>query len=156
MQTTYYMSVQASKQGEITGEGGKKSSARGIPILGYTLGVTVPRDASSGQATGRRAYEPIGVYKIAGPVTPQLFQALVNNEALPKVVLSVYRTGKNDKETLYFTITLTNAHISGLEHEPGDGEDASELEKVAFVFQKIELSNLSSGASAVDDWNQAA
>ena len=80
----------------------------------------------------------------------------MNNEVLPKVTIAVYRAGKNDKETLYFTIALTNARISGLEHEPGDSDNASELESVAFVFEKIELTNLSSGASAADNLGQQA
>jgi type VI secretion system secreted protein Hcp len=156
MQANYYLTVQASQQGELSGEGGKKSSARGIPIYGYSLGVAAPHAAGSGQATGKRVYEPIEVYKNAGPATPQLFQALVTNEVLPKVTIAVYRAGKNDKETQYFTITLTDARISGLEHEPGDSADASELESISFVFEKIELSNLASGASAADDLKQQA
>ncbi len=156
MQTSYYLNVQASKQGELSGEGGKKSSARGIPILGYSLGVETPRAAGSGQASGKRNYEPIEVYKSAGPATPQFFQALVTNELLSKVTIVVYRAGKNGKETLYFTIALTNARITALAHEPGESEDASELEKVAFVFEKIELTNLTTGASALDTLGQQA
>jgi type VI secretion system secreted protein Hcp len=156
MNTTYFLTVKGSKQGDLVGEGGPKANARGIPILGYTLGVAVPHSAGSGQATGKRVYEPVGVYKIAGPATPQLFQALVTGELLPKVTISTYTTGNTGKESLYFTITLTNAFITGLEHEPGEEVDRRELEEIEFSFEKIELANLASGASAQDDLGRTA
>lgn len=156
MDTSYYLTVNASKQGELVGEGGKKTNAKGIPILGYSLGVEVPQSSGSGQSTGKRSYEPISVYKNAGPVTVQLAQALINGEALLKVEILVYKTTKNGKESLYFKITLTNARISTLQHEPGDTVDQDELETIQFVFQKIEMENLLAGTSVVDDLDQKA
>jgi type VI secretion system secreted protein Hcp len=152
MEDRYYLTVQASKQGQLKGEVLKKSEARGIPILGYSLGVASPRQAGSGQASGKKVYEAVSVYKAAGPATPQLLQALITNEVLSKVVITTYRPAKDGKETVYFTITLTNAHISGLQHDPQEDWKPPELEEVQFVFQKIELNNLASGASAQDDW----
>ena len=155
MDTSYYLTVNASSQGELVGEGGKKTNAKGIPILGYSLGVEVPQSSGSGQSTGKRSYEPVSVYKNAGPVSVQLYKALITGEALLKVEILVFKAAKNEKESLYFKITLTNAHISTLQHEPGDSVDLDELETVQFVFQKIELTNVASGATAVDDLGKA-
>jgi type VI secretion system Hcp family effector len=156
MDTSYYLTVNASSQGELVGEGGKKTNAKGIPILGYSLGVDTPQSSGSGQATGKRTYEPVSVYKNAGPVTVQIYQALTNNEMLLKVEILVYKTTKAGKESLYFKITLTNARISALQHEPGDTVDQDELETIQFTFQKIELENLLAGTSVVDDLKQTA
>ena len=156
MDTSYYLTVNASNQGELVGEGGKKTNAKGIPILGYSLGVEVPQGSGSGQATGKRSYEPVSVYKNAGPVTVQLAKALITNEALLKVEILVYKTTKNGKESLYFKITLTNARISVLQHEPGVSVDEDELETIQFTFQKIEMENLLAATSVVDDLKQTA
>ena len=156
MDTSFYLTVNASSQGELVGEGGKKTNAKGIPILGYSLGVEAPQSSGSGQATGKRSYEPVSVYKNAGPVTVQLLKALISGEMLLKVEILVYKTTKNGKESLYYKITLTNARISALQHEPGDLVDTDELETVQFVFQKIEMENLLAGTSVVDDLKQTA
>ncbi len=156
MDTLYYLTVNASHQGELVGEGGKKVNARGIPILGYSFGVEVPQiGGGSGQASGKRDYEPFSIYKAAGPASTQLFQALVTGETLLRVEVLAYKTGKNGKESLYFKITLTNAHITALQHEPGSAGEPAEIETVTFSFQKIELNNLQAGTSATDDLQQS-
>lgn len=156
MAQTYYLTVMGSKQGAFEGEGGKKAKAKGVPLLGYSLGASVPHSSGSGQATGKREYEPLSVAKLVGPASTQFFQALVTNENLTSVELTIYKTGKQGKETAYFRVSLANAQISEFNHEPGmdfsgDPGETNEVETISFVFEKITLSNLATGMSVEDD-----
>ena len=156
MAYSYFLTVKGSKQGMFEGEGGGKAKAKGIPLLGYSLGASAPHSAGSGQATGKRVYEPLSIAKKVGPASIQFFKALVSGEILLDVELTVYKTGKSGKETAYFRITLNNALVSAFEHEPGvsysgDPGDTSEVESIDFSFEKIKLENLAAGTSAEDD-----
>ncbi len=159
MAYTYYLTVKGSKQGAFEGEGGGKS--KGIAVMGYSLDVSVPRSAGSGQATGKRSYEPLTIAKKVGPASTQFFQALVTQEVLSEVELTIYKTAKSGKESAYFRITLQNAFVSELEHEPGeaysgDPSDTFEVETVALVFQKISLANLAAGTAVEDEPGSSA
>src|SRR5512140_1151136 len=98
MAYSYFLSVKGSKQGMFEGEGGNKAKAKGIPLLGYSLGASAPHAAGSGQATGKRVYEPLSIAKKVGPASVQFFKALVSGEILLDVELTVYKTGKSGKE----------------------------------------------------------
>jgi len=155
MKQSFYLIVKGSKQGTFEGES-KKSKTKGLELLGYSFGVSSPRSAGSGQATGKRVYEPLRVSKFVGPASTQFFQAIVSGEILTDVELTIYRSTKNGKDEAYFRIKLTNALVSEVTHEPGvefsgDPADSSEVETVSFTFQKIEMENLAAGTSAMDD-----
>ena len=155
MKQTFFLTVKGSKQGTFEGES-KKSKTKGLELLGYSFGVSSPRSAGSGQATGKRVYEPLIVSKEVGPASIQFFQALVTGEILTDVELTIYKINRNGKDTAYFRIKLTNALVSEITHEPGvefsgDLADSSEVETVSFTFQKIEMENLAANTSAMDD-----
>jgi type VI secretion system secreted protein Hcp len=155
MANVYYLSVKAAKQGQLKGETGRNRTR--IPILGFSYGVQSPRDPSSGLPTGRRQHKPVTVFKEWGVISPQLFEALANNEALPSVIIDEMRTSSRGIEEVYMEIRLTNASLSGIEINPERPDDlplwtGREIEAVSFTFQKIEIENKFSKAIAMDDW----
>ena len=100
-----------------------------------------------------------------GPATPQIFQALVNNEILKSVLFEFIHTTPDGMEEVYQTVKLANATVSKLRQITGKGEsadtaktqaayDTHELEEVSFTYQRIEVENLPGKTSAVDDWTQ--
>jgi type VI secretion system secreted protein Hcp len=158
MAYSYYLTVKGSQQGAFEGEGGK---SKGIEVLGYSLGASVARSSGSGQATGKRSYEPLSIAKKVGPASTQFFKALVTQEVLSDAELTIYKTAKNGKESAYFRITLHNAFVSEFEHEPGvafsgDPSDTFEVETVSLVFQKISLTNVAAGTTVEDDLSHPA
>jgi len=158
MANVYYLSVKAAKQGELKGEGGKNRGK--IPILGFSYGVLSPRDAGSGQATGKRQHKPLTVFKEWGVISPQLFESLVTNEVLPSVIIDEFRTDSEGKEEVYMEIRLTNATLAEIEINPERPDDqppwtGREIEQVSFVFEKIEIENKVSKVIAMDNWEQA-
>ena len=161
MANYFYVKMEGAKQGSFKDEGTDKG--QGSRGLGFEQAVTSPRDAASGQATGRRQYSPIVITKEWGAASPQLFQALVTNEALKTVQFAFYGpTGGSTDETTtpFFTIKLTNAFVSKIfkyenfnaaGHQ--DAHDERFLEDVSFTFQKIEMVHVASTTAASDTLN---
>jgi type VI secretion system secreted protein Hcp len=161
----FYVTIEGHKQGLFKGSfdigDDKAASARrkhriaGIKFLSET---TSPRDAATGQASGRRIHKPITITKEWDAASPQLFRALVENETLKSVLFEFVKTQPNGSEEVYHTVTLTNAAISNIKSyldltdTSGDAYDAHELEDVSFVFQKIELENREGKTAASDSW----
>ena len=155
MAGTFFVSIKGKKQGQFTGDSGKNQTE--IPILGFSYGVTSPRDPVSGLATGRRQHKPVAILKEWGPASVQIFEALVTNETLSPVIIREMRTDPSGKEATYMEIRLTNASISALQIDPERQDDKPtftdhEIERVEFTFQKIEIENFLSKSTASDDW----
>lgn len=163
----FYVTIQGTKQGRFKGAADglrqKRESAKsGAKIAGvrFLLETTSPRDLATGQASGKRQYKPIQITKEWDASSPQLFQALVENEVLKSVLFEFVKTNEQGKEFVYHTIKLTNATVSALRSyldltdTTGDPFDAHELEDVSFTFQKIEIENKEAKTAAADDWSK--
>ena len=153
----YFISVKGAKQGEFKGENGKKPGV--IPILGFSSGVTSPRDVATGQASGRRQHRPITIIKEWGEVSVQFFQALVTNEVLSPVDIRAVRTDASGKEQVYMEIHLTDVAVSGIQidpvvetHDHASLPSDAENERIELTFRKIEIENKVSRTAASDDW----
>jgi type VI secretion system secreted protein Hcp len=168
-----FMQVTGQSQGAIHGETarsrvGTPTIAPGqIAVYSVSHSVVSPRDVASGLPTGARQHKPLVVKIDWSKASPQLYQALVNNENLPHVVLSFYEV---DGLTLreYAKITLTNANVVSIDEAlPATGsladampEDGAKthirhMESVAFTYQKIEWVSMRASkvnTSAEDDW----
>ena len=165
----FYISIEGQKQGKFKGESGRGApKGEGTDTAAASAGTrsrhqfrlrdSSPRDAATGQASGKRMHKPILVTKEWGAASPQLFQALVTNENLKSVLFEFVKTNAQGEEEIYHTIKLTNAAVSNIKayldltDTTGDPYDAHELEDVSFVFQKIEMENKEGKTQAVDSW----
>src|SRR5215470_9289278 len=162
-----HISIKGAKQGQFKGEGIQdKRKDKWMPVLAFQYAVKSPRDAATGQASGKRQHQPIVITKEWGAASPQLFQALTTNELLSSVELEFTKVNTNGEEYVYHTIKLTNAAVSEIrqftrETESGTGQPghtvptASDLEEVSFTFAKIEMEDLDGKTLAADDWRSA-
>jgi type VI secretion system secreted protein Hcp len=161
----FYVTIEGTKQGKFKSAGGDGESRRGtqskIPCIRFCSETTSPRDAATGQASGKRQHHPITITKEWDASSPQIFQALVTNEILKGVLFEFMKTDASGQEYVYHTIKLTNATVSqiksylDLTDTSGDPYDAHELEDVSFTFQKVEIENKDGKTMAVDDWKKA-
>ena len=141
---------------------------RSVPILGLIFTGVAPRDASTGQSSGKRQWKPIVITKEWGPSSPNIFGILTSHMVLPKVH---FEFGGSEQ-----WISLLNAQIAAIDRasisgklrerltftyqqiETGKGAtrrqliDPHELERMAFTFQKIAIETKDGKSTFQDDW----
>jgi type VI secretion system secreted protein Hcp len=162
MPTQIFATVTGAKQGAFKGETTQKGFENKIPCVGFDYGVTVPHDQATGQASGKRQHKPVTITKEWGASSPQFFEAASTNETLKTVLIEVFKPSVSGVQQLDHTVLLTNASISSVEDSlflgqaGGPAVDSRELTVVSFTFQKIEITSVTGGTSATDDWNVTA
>ena len=123
--------------------------------------VVSPRDASSGQATGRRQHQPFVITKPVDRASVPLHQVQAGNETLREWELQFWApqlkasTGTG-AEVQYFTVKLTNASIASIAMQMPNTThpDLAKLEtfeEVAFAYQAIEWTWTDGNLVASDD-----
>ena len=142
------MKVTGQKTGVFKGDSIQKGHTDEIVLSSYSFRVVSPRDAATGQATGRRVYDPIRVTKQLNQSSPQILNALATNENLKSVVINFYETSRTGAQVNFYRVMLTNANIS---EDRQSTSGATVSEEVSFVFQKIEQQSLTGGTIFVDD-----
>lgn len=149
----FYVSITGASQGPFNGEVLRKGFEGKIAGIAFDYSVVSPRDAASGQATGKRVHKPIRVKKAWGASSTQLFSALTKNEMLTTVVIDFFSVDPNGVMTLDHTIKLTNAFVASISHNSesqGTAIASLPTETVEFVFQQIELLNHRTKTAAMD------
>jgi type VI secretion system secreted protein Hcp len=157
-----YLKLKGQKQGEIKGSVTQKGREGQLAVIAVSHGIVSPRDASSGQATGRRMHKPFVITKELDRSSPLLMNALVNNENLSAFSLEFYQpvaagaTGSG-LEKVFYKIDLVNAKIVGIDtimenNTHPDQVKYAPYEIVAFTYQRIEWTFVNGGIMATDDW----
>lgn len=153
-----YVTIQGAKQGNFKGSSTSKGKEAQIDCVGFSYGIQSPRDAATGQASGKLQHSPIVIIKHLDGSTPQILQAASTDEVLKTVVIELYRVAGNGKNDIYETIRLTNATISKVSQYGGTSSpekllpNSNPYEEISFTFQKIQVENNDSKTSAADDW----
>ncbi|MDB5098864.1 MAG: type secretion system effector, Hcp1 family [Cyanobacteria bacterium RYN_339] len=135
-----------------------------IHCLNYTYDVKSPRDAATGQASGKRQHAPVVIIKEWDASSPVLMQILVNNEVLKSVKLEFSRN-KVDSPNFFdvFTeISLANVSVTSVVQTVGDVDkrcangactsSPKELEEISLTCQKASFTNRDGGVTAEDSW----
>lgn len=150
--TSLFLTVKGQNQGDIKGGVTQRGLENSIGINAWSHEVVSPRDAASGQATGKRQHKPFVITKRIDKATPKLYAALTQNEQLATVELKFFRPSLTTKaQELYFTVKLENAHISNITNRT-DPTSGREVEEVSFTYQKITWTWVDGGITAQDDW----
>jgi type VI secretion system secreted protein Hcp len=148
------MTMKVTSQREGVFKGDDNPTARAgvgqITITGYQFDVSAPRDASTGQAAGKRVYKPLVVTHVMGGSSPQFLGAAATGENLTSVVINFYRTDRNGRDVNYYRVTLSNAFVSEVRQYTG-GTDV--LEDDSFSFQKVEQQDLIAHTEFIDNFN---
>jgi type VI secretion system secreted protein Hcp len=156
MALKFYVTIKGTKTANFKGESLGKGHENELEGLGFQYGVSVPRDPATGAATGKRQHGPVTMTKAWGAASPQLFQALVLNEAL-EVRFEFYRADRTGLEAVFQRITLGSANVVSINQHVEPNYDPGrmkypELEEIAFVFGRIAIENLPGSTEARDDW----
>lgn len=144
-----YLKLKGQKQGDIKGSVVRKGREGAIAVIAVHHEIISPRDAASGLPTGKRMHKPFVITKQLDSSTPLLYKAMIGDELLPEVELTVFAAGDKVAKTPLYTVKLRNASISEIRLVTTDGVDTTE---VSFTYQKIEWTWTEGGITADDDW----
>jgi len=147
-----FAKITAKTQGAIKGDSKRKGKEQQIQVLGIEFGAKSPRDVSTGQASGRRQYEPFEIEIEMGPPAAQLMQSLSTNEVITKAEFEIYKHNENGAEEVATKITLENSTVSAYKMVAGDTESLFPHVRIAFTFTKIEIE--ASKTMMSDSWMQ--
>jgi type VI secretion system secreted protein Hcp len=150
----FYVTIEAAKQGRLAGESTRETHKGKIAGIGFSYEVTASREAASGRASSKREHGPVTFTKEWGAASPQLFSALVTNEAITSALFEFVRSNDVGVEHVFHTIKLTDAAVTSIHQYVAAQDDAeldnAELEDVAITFRGIEISNVDGRTSASD------
>jgi type VI secretion system secreted protein Hcp len=160
-----YLKIKPSKGTEIKGGVTMKDELGSLKVLKVSHQIVSPRDAASGQATGKRQHKPLEVTVELDQAWPRVLGALVGNEQIGEVVLTHYAIDqKSGADVKQFEMKLLGASISGytLNHSDGSGETAGAKHTskhdvpasvtLSFTYQKIIWTWQNGKVTAEDDW----
>ncbi len=147
-----YVTVEGAKQGRFKGESTRKGHEGKVPGISFHYNVKSPRDAASGQASGKRQHSPVTFVKEWGASTPQFFQALFTGEPIRTVLFEFVRTSADGREVVFQTVKLSNAAIVEVDETASEpkSQSPSDTDKISFTFQRIEIENRTTGTRAED------
>ena len=137
-------------QGPIRGAAGPRGGAAiRVPDVLHTL--VSPRDAISGQATGKRRHTPIAITKDIDRSSPMLASAWVRNDVFTIWRLDIFGTDQFGRRTSVYAIELRNALI--VEISLTTPESATlPREAVSFAYEGITWTWHEGGITATDQW----
>ena len=130
-------------------------------IRSFDHKVTVPYDAATGRASGKRLHGPFIVVKDIDSISPLICQAMCNNMPV-SMTLKLFRPSQDTgAEEHYYTILLEDGSVSGIApYLPMAAEEGTAhlpaLEKVSFSYKRISWTEETKGATHVDDWYDEA
>jgi type VI secretion system secreted protein Hcp len=155
--TDIFCTVVGTVQGTFQGDPATHGSTTQIAVYSLTQELKVPFDAATGQSTGKRQHSPLTIVKELDKSSPLFFTAAATNEVLKSVTCTLSRSFSGQARA-YFKIALTNATIVEIK-DSGNGVNGAaqgdERERISFSYQKIELTDLESNTTAIDDWVSA-
>jgi len=137
-----YMTIEASIQGNIEGSSIRKARQNAISLLSLNHEVKLPFQSHRNIGNGAIVHEPLVIVKEVDKSTPKLYQALLEKEVLPNVILEWFRFTEQGEELLYYKILLKNAYIISVSPwtPPVDKKEFEYLrfmENIAFAYESI-------------------
>ena len=152
-----HMTLEGVKQGAIEGDCEMKGREGSILVKAFDYNVSIPRDRSTGLATGKRVHSPLSIVKEYDKSSPLMYQALCTGEQMSTVEIKWFRVAPDGTEEHYFTTMLENAIIVEIQPYMAMTSDPStehmgHMEKVSFTFRTITWTNEIAGTTYTDDW----
>jgi type VI secretion system secreted protein Hcp len=164
-----YATMKGKKQGDIH-KGASKQDSIGqfaksdtanqdkITVFAHNAGTVVPRDMTTGVATGTRSHTPVTITKLLDRTSPQIAQAIATNEVFDEVVIEHYRNdpGGMAKPQMYYKVTYTNCTLvetrqyTPLTINPNNGYFGN-MEDVSFTFKGVKHEHTASSTSGEDN-----
>jgi type VI secretion system secreted protein Hcp len=145
----FAVQVTGQIQGKFKGESTRKGFEGKFMGLTFDQEVASPRDAASGQATGKRVLKPIRIKKAWGPASLQFVAAVTKNEALA-VVMDFFVADPSGLVVLDHTVKLTNAFVASYKTNSDVAVQTPQTDTIELVYQTIEITDHRGKGSVTD------
>jgi type VI secretion system secreted protein Hcp len=131
-----YLAVRSARAGDIKGESVTADHQDEIVVSGWRWGVAANTDASSRSgAPARRSLGPLMVDKHFDRASTSLASALVSNDKLKSVVLTMRKAGEGQQD--FIKVTLTDAYLVDMQCVAD--HDGNVVEHLTFTYAKAEV-----------------
>lgn len=130
-----FLHVLTKRAGKVKGEAASQGHADDIVVAGWHWGLTAGSALGNTQATARRSYTALTVYKNIDQATTALMSALASNDEVKEAKLTMRRAGGVQED--FFLITLKGARITSVLHDAG--ADGATRETVTLAFTEVEV-----------------
>lgn len=154
--SSVYLRIDGTKNpmpGEVTQKGREAQHL----ILAYSHEIISPRDAASGQATGKLQHQPFRLVKLINRSSPLLLQALANNEIIPTVTIDIWTPSAVGTEVKLLTYVLKNARLVSVRPWMPNKHDSSALsygpaEEIALTYESISENFMNGVSTGEASW----
>lgn len=156
-----YLKLKGQQSGDIKGGVIKQGREGRIAVIAASHEVISPRDAATGQATGKRQHKPFVITKEIDQSSPRLYGALASNENLTEWELQFWAITSfgpgPGTEKMRYTVKLTNASIASIAFRMANNKDPelanrAEYEEIAFTYQAVEWIWMLGNVTMTDNW----
>ncbi len=130
-----FLHLQTKRAGKLKGESKSVGHLDDIHVQSWMWGVSSASAVGSMQATARRSYSALTIFKTIDLATTTIMAALATNDEVKEARLTMRKSGGDPLD--YFTIKLAGARIEQVSHEVSATGEA--LERVNIVFTKVEV-----------------
>lgn len=130
-----YLHVQTRRAGKVKGEAMVAGHEDAIVVASWTWGVKAGSAVGSGQATARRSYKHLVVFKAVDCASTALMSALASNDEVKEARLVMRKSGGEQED--YFTITLGGARVNAIDIEVDP--NGTPVERVELSFTKVDV-----------------
>ena len=132
----------------IDGDATEKGFEKQIAVTG--IGNRIERAVSStGTASGALVKGPLVLVKGFDIATPKLFEAAALAMVLKTVEITIFKTTTTGTNVPGFKIILTDATLTQVDTAYDPGATPSTIEKLEFIYSKIEWRDLLTGTSRI-------
>ena len=130
-----FLHLHTKRAGKLKGESKSAGHVDDIQVQSWMWGVSSASAVGSIQATARRSYTALTIFKTIDVATTAIMSALVTNDEVKDARLTMRKSGGDPLD--YFTIKLAGARIQQVSHEVSATGEA--LERVDIVFTKVDV-----------------
>jgi type VI secretion system secreted protein Hcp len=138
------LSTGAVIEGDSTVKGFEKQIV--IVGLGNQMSRAIAVESGGGIAVGKLDLGALHFVKAFDIASPRLLTAIANAQSLSKVEITLFKTTTTGTSVPGFKITLTNALVTNMETIYDPAATPSALEKVELFYQKLQWTDLITGA----------
>ena len=135
-------------------KGGREDSSA---VIEFNHEVYSPVDTQMGRVTGARVHGTVELVKEIDTASANMYKACATGETLDELKVEWYRI-VDGKETLYFTHTLSNVKVAGVEQILPNTKDPLKekqvhLERLKLLYEKINWKH-EEGYEYEDAWSE--